>query len=105
MPRTMLLTTTAFACLVLALGCERDLKAPNPPRNTAERTTTILARPPVQRVDPAPKAAEPEPATTVPPVENAVDTPALAPKPAPPPAVPHGPPSPYRDGCGRPLVA
>ena len=110
MPRAMLLTTAAFACLVLALGCEGDRKAPDPPRNTTKRTTTTLARPPVQRpVDAAPvsvpKTVEPEPAMTTPPVENVVDTPAFAPKPPPSPAVPRRPPSQYRDGCGRPLVA
>lgn len=110
MPRALLLTTTALACFAVTLGCQRERKAPNPPLQSVERTTTIWASPPSQpAADPArsapPTSAEPEPAMSTPPVENVIDTPGLTPQPMPAPATPSRPPSPYRDGCGRPLVA
>ena len=108
MSRTTLLTTTVFACLVVASGCERGARATDPPPKTSVRTTTIGTPAPAQRtVDPAPmsvpKPAEPKPAMTTPPVEGGVEIPASLP--APPPAAPRTPPRRYKDGCRRPLVA
>lgn len=107
MPKTTLLATTAVTCLVLALGCGRRTKAADPPPNTIERTTTIWAAPPIQQVSDsepmsAPKPAQPEPAMSMPPTNEAFDAPALSSEPVP--ATPREPPSEYEDGCGRPLV-
>jgi hypothetical protein len=105
MPRTTLRTTTALACLVLALGCERASKAAGAPRNTIERTTTISAPPSIQQasdLEPvsAPEPPQPEPAT--PPINEALDAPTPSSEPVP--AAPRQRPSQYEDGCGRPLV-
>lgn len=108
MPKATLITTTVFACLVLALGCrDRPVREPAPAGKTIQRSGTIwspAATPldvrPGPRSRPAP--APPEPAMSVPPVEEALDGPAPAPKP--PPAAPAPRPSRYRDGCGRPLI-
>jgi hypothetical protein len=99
MARVLLLTTAALACLVVALGCQRERKALDSPRKSIERTTTIWASPP------SAPAADPAPMMTTPPVEEVVDTPAFTPDPTPATLAPSRPPSQYRDGCGRPLVA
>ncbi|MBW2403999.1 MAG: hypothetical protein JRF42_09350 [Deltaproteobacteria bacterium] len=106
--------------LLLTLGCQRERKALDyqreskaldSPRKSIERTTTIWASPPSAPAadtapSVAPKSAEPEPMmTTPPPVEEVVDTPAFTPDPTPATLAPSRPPSQYRDGCGRPLVA
>jgi hypothetical protein len=93
-----------------ALDYQRERKALDSPRKSIERTTTIWASPPsAPAADPAPsvapKSAEPEPMMTTPPVEEVVDTPAFTPDPTPATLAPSRPPSQYRDGCGRPLVA
>lgn len=106
MSRTTLLTTTVFAGLVVASGCEQGARATDPPPKTIVRTTTIGTLAPAQRTaDPAPMSAPKpaEPAMTTPPVEGGVEIPASLP--APPPAAPRTPPRQYRNGCRRPLVA
>lgn len=99
MARVLLLTTAALACLVVALGCQRERKALDSPRKSIERTTTIWTSPP------SAPAADPEPMMMTTPVEEVVDTPAFTPDPTPATLAPSRPPSQYRDGCGRPLVA
>ena len=95
MARVLLLTTAALACLVVALGCQRERKALDSPRKSIERTTTIWASPP------SAPAAEPEPMMMTTPVEEVADTPAFTPDPTPATLAPSRPPSQYRDGCGR----
>jgi len=105
MPRTTLLATTALACLVVVLGCERGIA--DPPRDMTERTTTIWASPPIQQASDselisAPEPPQPEPTMSTPPANEALD--ALPPSREPTPAAPSRSPSQYEDGCGRPLV-
>lgn len=109
MPKATLITTTALACLVLALGCgDRPLQQPAPVQKTTHRSTTIWSPAATPndvepKTQPRPSPAAPKPTMSAPPVEEALDAPASAPKPRP--ATPRPPPSNYRDGCGRPLVA
>lgn len=105
MLRTTLLTTTAIACLVVALGCERGVA--DPPRNTVERPATIWASPPIRRANDselisAPEPPQPEPNMSTPPANEALDAPPPSREPTP--AAPRRSPSQYEDGCGRPLV-
>lgn len=108
MLRALLVTTAAMVCLGMALGCKHERKAPYPHRHSEPRTTIIEGSPSAnEATDPAsgarPLSVPPEPAMSTPPVETVVDTPAPAPAPASP--APSRDASPYRDGCGRPLVA
>ena len=105
MARVLLLTTAALAWFVVALGCQSERRAPSSPRGVLEQTTTIWASPPNPTPNATPSSPEPEPAMTTPPIEEVVDSPAFTPAPTPAPLAPRKPPSQYRDGCGRPLVA
>jgi hypothetical protein len=112
MLRALLVTTAAMVCLCMAFGCNHERELPYSPRHSEQRTTIIHGSPPATRAsDPAsgaiPKSVTPEPAMSTPPVETVVDTPAPEPAraPAPLPRTPRRDASPYRDGCGRPLVA
>jgi hypothetical protein len=72
-----------------------------------ERPTTIWASPPVQQARDsqpisAPKPAQPEPAMSMPPTNEAFDAPATSSEPEP--EAPRQSPAQYEDGCGRPLV-
>lgn len=112
MLRALLVTTTVVVCLGMALGCNQERQAPDPPRHS-ERGTTIIqgTKPGTQATDPTsrtnPPSVAPEPVMSTPPIETIVDTPAPEPAraPAPLPPTPRRDASPYRDGCGRPLVA
>jgi hypothetical protein len=115
MLRALLTTTAAMVCLGMALGCNHGHKAPHPPRHSEPRTMTIQgstpAAEPTSMTDPSSSAIQrpvvPEPAMSTPPIETVVDTPAPKPArgPTPTPPAPSRDASPYRDGCGRPLVA
>jgi hypothetical protein len=110
MLRALLVTTAAMVCLGMALGCKHERKAPYPPHHSEPRTTIIQGSPSAtEATDPAssasPPSVAPEPAMSTPPVETVVDTPSPAPAPAPASPAPSRDASPYRDGCGRPLVA
>jgi hypothetical protein len=106
MRRTTLLATAVFACFVVMAGCrDRTVEQPAAERRVVHRSTAPWA-PPVTAVKaeptPIPEPATPEPAMSIPPEDEAMDTPAAAPEPTP--AAPLPPPSQYEDGCGRPLV-
>jgi len=106
MQQTALLATTALACLVLALGCERGTNPADPPLKTIERTTNIWAPPSNHHVrdsEPksAPKPAQAEPAMSTPP-DEALDAPTESRELIP--VAPSKAPSEHEDGCGRPLV-
>jgi len=93
MPQATLLTTTVFACLVVALGCgDREVEESVLPRTTTIRTPT----PPYQPADPAPipaaEPASPKPGISAPPTEKSLDAPTRSPEP---PAAPIRPPSRY----------
>lgn len=112
MLRALLVTTAVVVGLGMALGCNHERNAPDPPRHSEPRTTIIQGKTPgTQATDPTPRtnpqSVAPEPAMSTPPIEPIVDTPAPEPAraPAPLPPTQRRDASPYRDGCGRPLVA
>ena len=106
MPKATLVTIALLAGFVGLPACaEHARQTPMEARKMVRRAATIWApsakEPRHMEQGEEATAADPEPAMSVPPLEEADEAP--APPPKRPPATPRAPLDPHRDRCGRPL--